>query len=49
MRWEYLSIWTTTPARAGADVDIAAPATISPESHRLDGRFMITPLHFNFC
>ena len=28
MRWEYLSIWTVTSARAGgvANADIAAPA-----------------------
>jgi hypothetical protein len=38
MRWEYLSIWTVTSARAGAiaNPDIAAPANIGPAN-----RFMI--------
>jgi hypothetical protein len=50
MRWEYLSIWTTTPARAGAVAKavIAAPANSSPASRRTDSRFMIAPLPLDF-
>jgi hypothetical protein len=51
MRWEYLSIWTVTSARAGAivNVDIAAPATISPASRPPDSRFTIHVPAFQFC
>jgi hypothetical protein len=47
MRWEDLSIWTRTSARAGVGArpvivktDIIAPANSSPASHPPDNRFM---------
>jgi len=46
MRWEDLSIWTRTPARAGVRLAIVKPvivmpANISLASHPRDNRFMI--------
>jgi hypothetical protein len=43
MRWEDLSIWTRTSARAGVSArpDIVTPANSSLASHPPDSRFMI--------
>jgi hypothetical protein len=52
MRWDDLSIWTTTPARAGVSANpatTAAAAKTSLASRLPDRRFMIAPCRPDFC